>query len=69
MIRVSRLSVFALAAALAVAPAFADGKKRPPPFRAPPIAPLQPPPPGIPNLRLFQGAQAVATLRWLRDVL
>ncbi|AEE46880.1 phosphotransferase [Cellulomonas fimi] len=29
---------------------------------------LQPPPPGIPNLRRFQAAQGVATLRWLRDL-
>lgn len=29
---------------------------------------LQPPPPGIPNLRGFQAAQAVATLRWLADL-
>ena len=28
----------------------------------------QPPPLGIPNLRRFQAAQAVATLRWLRDL-
>jgi hypothetical protein len=27
---------------------------------------LQPAPRGIPNLRRFQGAQAVQTLRWLR---
>jgi aminoglycoside phosphotransferase (APT) family kinase protein len=27
---------------------------------------LQPPPQGIPNLRRFQGAQAIQTLRWLR---
>jgi aminoglycoside phosphotransferase (APT) family kinase protein len=27
---------------------------------------LQPAPPGIPNLRRFQGAQAITTLRWLR---
>lgn len=29
---------------------------------------LQPPPPGIPNLRRFQAAQGVAALRWLRDL-
>jgi aminoglycoside phosphotransferase (APT) family kinase protein len=29
---------------------------------------LQPAPQGIPNLRSFQAAQAVATLRWLRDL-
>jgi aminoglycoside phosphotransferase (APT) family kinase protein len=29
---------------------------------------LQPAPRGIPNLRSFQAAQAVATLRWLRDL-
>ena len=29
---------------------------------------LQPAPPGIPNLRRFQAAQGVATLRWLRDL-
>lgn len=28
----------------------------------------QPAPPGIPNLRAFQAAQAGATLRWLRDI-
>lgn len=28
----------------------------------------QPAPPGIPNLRAFQAAQAGATLRWLRDL-
>ncbi len=28
----------------------------------------QPAPPGIPNLRPFQAAQAAATLRWLRDL-
>ncbi|CAM5791352.1 Aminoglycoside phosphotransferase domain-containing protein OS=Cellulomonas persica OX=76861 GN=CPE01_03590 PE=4 SV=1 [Cellulomonas persica] len=29
---------------------------------------VQPPPPGIPNLRAFQRAQAYATLAWLRTV-
>ncbi|MDM7832384.1 phosphotransferase family protein [Cellulomonas edaphi] len=29
---------------------------------------LQPPPPGIPNLRRFQAAQGMATLRWFRTL-
>ncbi len=29
---------------------------------------LQPAPPGIPNLRRFQAAQGIATLRWLREL-
>jgi len=29
---------------------------------------VQPPPPGIPNLRRFQAAQGMATVRWFRDL-